>query len=502
MSALDFSSVVVNGGFFLLKQESPVPYAWAPDRGGPCHFVGTYRDSGAPIREALIDAIREAQQRVFVASFMLGDEQVIDEMLRAAERLQGGVYLITALDERSMRRGLQEYEDNEQEAPEERKKNFERLTSGGVYVRGHESCHAKFAVIDDRIAVVGSANFVKNGFEWTGEANLVVREEAAVRQLVSLFTELWFEGCAWEIPPGLTYVVAERASEQSPKHPKTPSGSSNEIVWTNGGGQTSLLAAIHNTIDAAREDLTLSTYSIFGMHQNPALLVDHVYRAIDRGVRVRVFVRQRNAWPDQMEELVALHAAGAKIHADVRNHAKVAIADDTVAVLFSANFDAKHGLDSGVEGGVRIDDKETVHELSRYMNHVIDHADTEFVHNPTLADLNGRLAARWCKDWKGNLDVRVRCNLSEFSGLVEHAKKGPCLFERTDRQVRFYVGRTILEGEEYGGTITASPSPEEISQSAADRLKDWLKSVRDRGKRAKSERGFFPGRMILDETTD
>ena len=153
--AVDVSRNIVHGGFFVLGKREVTPFTVSHGPPGDEETLVTYRGSGAPIRDALVSAIRSAKHRVFIASFMLGDEDVVREMIAAADRLKGGVYLITALDERSLGRGLREYEESEQESPEERKKNFERLTSSGVYVRGHESCHAKFAVIDDRIAIVG-----------------------------------------------------------------------------------------------------------------------------------------------------------------------------------------------------------------------------------------------------------------------------------------------------------------------------------------------------------
>ncbi|MCA9177464.1 MAG: phosphatidylserine/phosphatidylglycerophosphate/cardiolipin synthase family protein [Planctomycetales bacterium] len=502
MNMIDLSSLTVEGGFFLVNSNKPAPYDWIADEGGPRHFVGTYRQSGAPIREALIHAIRNAKQRVFVASFMLGDNQVIDEMIDAAKRLEGGVYLITALDERSMRRGLQEYEDNEQEAPEERKKNFERLTSSGVYVRGHESCHAKFAVIDSHTAIVGSANFVAKGFEWTGEANLVLREKTGVRQLSRLFTELWYQGCTWEVPPGQTYLVAERKAQQAPARPEPPTGQPGEIVWTNGSGQMSLLKAIQRTIDAARERLTLSTYSIVGMQKNSALLVDRIHESLRRDVDVRLFVRQRNPYPEQNEELVALHDAGVKIHGDHRNHAKVAIADTTTAMLFSANFDANHGLDSGVEVGARIDDESTMRELARYMDHVIAHAETSFVRNPQLGQMVGRLAtAKWCQPWEGEEVVRIRCRLAEFEALANEAKLGPCLFEKNEDKLRFYVGGTVIEGEINDGILSASPLLGTDGMSASNRMRDWMTSVRRRNDGATAQRGIFAGKWTRDEDT-
>jgi hypothetical protein len=431
---------------------------------------------------------------------MLGDEDVIREMIAAAERLRGGVYLITALDERSLGRGLREYEDNEQESPEERKKNFERLTSAGVYVRGHESCHAKFAVVDDCAAIVGSANFVSKGFEWTGEANVHIRDAATVRQLSRLFGVLWYEGCTWEVPPGITYLVAKRSASAPPHRPTSPDGRLGEIVWTNGGGQTSLVAAIQEIIQSAQKDLILSTYSIVQMQVKPHLLHDHILRAVERGVRVRLFVRQRNAWPDQMGDLVVLHDAGVSIHADLRNHAKVAIADSVRATLFSANFDGIHGLDSGVEVGYRLKESSAIGELVRYMEHAITNADTRFRRDPTAAELDGRLAARWCKSWPRDGNVIVKCSAAEFAVLAEEASSGPCLFEDFGaHRVCLYVRGALVEGSFEDGVLACTIRPTNDRCSAEVRLKEWMKASRIRADITPIARGFFAGKFKRTE---
>jgi phosphatidylserine/phosphatidylglycerophosphate/cardiolipin synthase-like enzyme len=499
VNQIDFAPLVVKGGFFLLRSlrpTAPAPYTWQPDTGSPRRFLGTYRDSGAPIRDAIIDAVRAARRRVFAASFMLGDESLIEELTAAANRLQGGVYVITALDERSLRKGLEEYEPTEQEAPEERQKNFERLTSAGVYVRGHETCHAKFAVIDDHTAVVGSANFVTKGFEWTNEANVLLKDAAGVQQLARLFTELWFQGCTWEVPPGQTYVVAKRASETPPVRPNRATGEPSDVVWTDGGEKSPLLDAIHDTIKAARRRLTLSTYSIVGMRENPALLLDPIGEAVGRGVAVRLFVRQRNAFPDQMDDLIALHDAGVEIDADTRNHVKVAIADEHLATVFSANLHAYQGLRGSVEAGVRINEQQTVRELLRYLDHAVEHADTRFVRDPTHAQLDGWLAARWCQKWPKPTDVTVRCDDRRFAQLAEQAPRGPCLFERTDEQVQFYLGTVSVEGRVDEGKVTVGAQIANADRTSTDRMKEWLRSVREGGKNRTSQRGFFAGRMI------
>jgi hypothetical protein len=498
MTVIDLSSNRVEGGFFLLNSHPANPFVWSQDAGTDEHFVGAYRDSGAPIRDAQLDMIRSARQKVFIVSFMLGDEELIQELLSAANRLRGGVYVITALDEHSLRRGLGEYDEIEREAPEERRKDFERLTSCGVNVRGHESCHAKFAVVDDRIAIAGSANFVANGFEWTGETNIILRDAAQVRQLARLFTELWYEGCVWEVPPGGTYLVAERAPQQAPNRPTEPTGRPGEIIWTNGAENTSLLRAICETIDAAERELLLSTYSVVGMRAKPHLLLDAIHLALKRGISVRLFIRQRNAWLEQIDELCELHDAGVAIHGDLRNHAKVAIADRQLGVLFSANFDGDHGLDSGVEVGYRLSQANSLSELNRYMEHAISNADARFVRNPTLTELDGQLAARWCKRWNSEPRLLVHCSRSSIESLTAESCTGPCLFEEyEDHRFCVFVGSIKIEGQRQPNVISGEANCAGDGLTAVQRMRDWLTSARRGNQSSAIRKGFFAGQLQL-----
>jgi phosphatidylserine/phosphatidylglycerophosphate/cardiolipin synthase-like enzyme len=492
--AVDVSRNIVKGGFFVLGKRESTPFNAGRMPPGDEETLVTYRDSGAPIRDALVSAIRSAKRRVFIASFMLGDEDVVKEMIAAASRLKGGVYLITALDDRSLGRGLREYDESEQESPEERKKNFERLTAVGVYVRGHESCHAKFAVIDDRVAIIGSANFVKQAFVWTGEANVRVTRAATVQQLARFFEHLWFEGCTWEVPPGMAYLVAKRHPTAAPHPLPAPTDDPGGVVWTNGSDERSLLQGIRRVIQSASTDLVLSTYSVVQMQAKRELLLDDIFKAARRGVRVRLFVRQRNAYQDQMDDVVAMNDEGVLIHGDTRNHAKVAIADNAEAILFSANFDGHHGLDNGVEVGYRLQERAAVDELVRYLEHAIANSDTRFCRDPSAEQLDGKLAARWCKAWEHEKALSVHASPEELLLLEREGASGPCLFEvSADREYRFHLGMAVAEGYSDGQDWHLRVQLRPGEGTAERKLRDWMKSSRSPGDGLSLRRGIFAG---------
>ena len=205
------------------------------------------------------------------------------------------MYVITALDEQSLRRGLATIEDDTDFDLQAQNKRFESMTSHGIYVRGHSSCHAKFVVVDDQVALVSSANLETRAFEVTGENGVVVHDAKEVGRLSRFFARLWHEGCEREMPPGESYTVQRRAAEKSPCTVEMPAVDSPcGLIWTHHNEQF-ILRAIHDTIGRAQKRLVLSTFSLCGMREHPELLFAPLRQAmIDRDLDVSILIRSRN----------------------------------------------------------------------------------------------------------------------------------------------------------------------------------------------------------------
>lgn len=307
------------------------------------------------VHDALIALIDSASKRVFVCSFLLGGEAVRDALRRAVQRLRGHVYVITALDDKTLQRSLaQELDEIDQNALKRERKSFEALTRHGVYVRGAENCHAKFCIVDDRAALVGSANFDPNGLDLDergaipcGELGLVLENPERVSPLAALFRHLWKCGCQREAPPmreGYRLNGVSPAKEPVPTVPEE----ADAVVWT-GFKSTAILGGIQSVIAAAQDTLLLASYSFTRMREKPALLLNALADAQKRGVRVEMLLRDRSR---DLPEIAALLDIGVEVRANRENHAKYAIADGDYGLLFSANFDGVHGLTDGVETGV------------------------------------------------------------------------------------------------------------------------------------------------------
>ena len=228
---IDLSRRTVAGGFFAWRRDAPerTPFAAAagvPD-GEPYRHCFTYAGGGSTIRRELIDIIDHAQRKIFVAALTLGDKDLRESLIRAAGRMSGGVYVISALDDKGLEEA-NEYDDDPDLDRQLEHRNFRELTRHGIYVRGYGGLHAKFVVVDDRIALVSSANLVTASFTTTGENGVIVTDRADVDTLARVFTRLW-QLSPWDMPPdsrhadsidqrtgAVTRVAAPRAAASGP----------------------------------------------------------------------------------------------------------------------------------------------------------------------------------------------------------------------------------------------------------------------------------------------
>jgi len=127
-----------------------------------------------------------------------------------------------------------------------------------------------------------------------------------------------------------------------------------------------------------------------------------VAKAIEKGVQVELLLRAQNRRDRHRRDAGLLHRLGVRVVADDLNHAKAVIADDRAAVLFSANFDADHGLDpGGIEVGARLDSTPALPEMIHYFDHATATATREYIAVPhrsnytTDSPRNGSAPGRW-----------------------------------------------------------------------------------------------------------
>ena len=434
---LDISAQRVDGCYFL-RQWSSDPADFTGTSPGAYKHVYTYWKSERTIRAELEAMIAGARHKIFIASFLLGDAALLDALTAAASRLLGGVYVITQLDEQRLAKGLQELADGSDPEPgsdgvdaaiQAQKKRFDQMTRNGIYVRGHLNCHAKFAVVDDEIALVTSANLMTSALDFTGENGVVVTVPAEVQRLARLFGRLWRTGCAYEARPGQAYRLSKlREREPWPDGVPAPAAApAPGAIWTD-GSEHHILAAIQDIVGRAESELLLASFGLTRLKQQHELLLDPIREAVGRGVRVMLLIRPRRNLARHLAEATELAQAGVEVYGDTRTHVKAAIADDRHGALFSANFDFEHGLTSGVEVGCRLDGTPALADAARYLRHAIEQATLVYAVRPTHRDLAERLDADWQARWPLGERVEVEAPAEERAALAQAAEQGPVLF--------------------------------------------------------------------------
>jgi phosphatidylserine/phosphatidylglycerophosphate/cardiolipin synthase-like enzyme len=446
---LDLGALTVDDGYFLLRQTTGQPFVAEPDADTEYRHRFTYRGSDTSIKRAAIDLINGAQRKIFLASFRIGDRDLLNALFAAVDRLHGGVYVITSWTEDRLRKDLSSLEDVDDIDVQAQKKRFDELTRRGIALRGHEGCHAKFLVVDDTVALVSSANLETSALEdrphkkATGENGVLIADPAEAGRLARFFSRLWYSGCTWAALPGAEYALHERKPTASPVG-VAPLDDGPGVIWTHGstgGSERGILAALHDVIGRARRELLLATFSLVGIRERPEVLLEPLRRAInDHGVNVRLLVRARNNVVAHRADTAALAELGVTIHGDSDTHAKGVIADGRYGALFSANFDATHGLFDGVEVGVRLDSRLALIEAHRYFLHAMTHADLTFALQPTQRELDRGLGARWRRRWPFGDRISVSCTDADWQTLVSATVTGPVLWEDAADKINVYVG--------------------------------------------------------------
>lgn len=451
----DIGSRPVSGSYFL-RSRKPGAFSAAAlepyvDPYANERLVWTRREERSTLKEALLEMIRGARRKIFIASFRIGDKELFDELFEAVDRLRGSVYVITLVDEKSLAKGLAELDDAAGADKQALEKQFAPLVSRGIYLRGHDSCHAKFVVVDDEIALVSSANLESRAFTTTTEIGVVLRAKAEVERMARLFTRLWHE-CTWEVAPGPFYSVATRAPTPPPFQTMPGPMRWQYGLWTH-HTEHQILKAARETIRSALGELLLASFSLRGMSTHRDLLLADVDQFRKRtGGRVRLLVRSQNHIPSQRQDAEEFAKLGVEVFADDVNHAKCVIADRQQAILFSANFDAQHGLTSGVEAGMRLLESWLVRRASEFFEGLLRAAPIELRTSPTHEALQ-TLAAGWIKPWKLDKTIRVVASDEDWNVFASLEAGRPVLFEAgTDNRLVLIAGRQTFLLQEGGAT--------------------------------------------------
>lgn len=211
----------------------------------------------------------------------------------------------------------------------------EGMEGAGVDIRttgiiGHSRNHRKMTIVDNRIAHIGGINIadryaVGNRLGIWHDLQLRFSGEA-VASLRALFDYDYLTAA------GIRTVAPSPDSNISPS-----------LHWSECDAGEAMQQLLHDTIERAQHSLTITTPYFFP----PRTTLDLFASAVRRGVSVRVILPERcDIWAiDHLARHYLRQAASLGIELLVlRNafvHAKLALVDDRIAILGSANLDAR-----------------------------------------------------------------------------------------------------------------------------------------------------------------
>jgi len=378
----------------LPKWVAPPALAPTPAAAGDISHLFTDDVAGVPhLREALLELIGSAKQKVFFCSFLFADEQIVKALAAAAERLRGGVYVLTALkdftpDLSDLEEDLEQRAETERNRRQRHEQNLRRLSQAGAWLRGIKDCHAKFCVVDDEVALVTSANATSEAYTRNPENGVLVREPSVARELGRLFAGAWLYAANLESMPGGDLDVCSRNPGPLPPWAGLAGGEPLRAVATFGQTERSLLERTLALIDGARQELVIASYSAVGLQKHAVGAA--LKRALARGVRLLLVLRPR---PNEDQQatcswlLESVPPEQVCVRGHRLTHAKAIVADGHRALLWTGNLDGHHGYDNGIEVGIEFSRPEAVRLVRDYVVALAGRAGYSGVFGPTLAEL-------------------------------------------------------------------------------------------------------------------
>jgi hypothetical protein len=426
-----YGEAVIADGYFLKRQSQPPPVGRYTDGEGPFfRHISTFPGQST-IKEAVLDLLQQAKRNVFFCNFLLQDEEVLRALLDTSRRLSGHVYILTTLKADDFRQAGGAGDDAESDF-ESHMRCVKRLTGEGLLVKARSDCHAKFMTVDDSQAIVTSANAVPTCYGNVSKSNGAMRDAnpengvlfnipSEVRRLANFFRALWRDGSNYYVAPDPTVFEVQQIQSGTPRvKPAEPShpADDGEVLWT-APNDPRILRRFLEFVGKARESVSLSTWVMKGMDGHE--LGDAIRKASSRGIRFQIIVRGMN-WRDDHRRQCYLLARelgpNGVILGDYWNHSKAVVVDSEEAMVMTANMDAQHGLDCGVEVGFYSRQPSFVGAVNTFLDRLSNEAAFEFVSNPTQAMMADRYGRQSGKRFGGETRLRVQSNGRPITGLA------------------------------------------------------------------------------------
>lgn len=248
----------------------------------------------------ILDAIDEATTSLRIKMFIFSDTRILASVIRAQHR---GVRVRVMLNP-TRRSGKTENQET-----------HARLEGAGVEVinstPAFEVTHEKSMVVDEKTAWIMSLNWETKNVTETRDYAVVTSHPHEVKEIVECFEADWS------------------------RRPFKP-GDHSHMIWCVGNARQ----RISQFIDDAKHSLWIQNER----YQDP-LIIEHLVRAVRRGVKVHIMARPPHSLKDEkliegVAGLRILDDVGVKVHKvhGLKLHAKLMFADHSRAIVGSINL--------------------------------------------------------------------------------------------------------------------------------------------------------------------
>src|SRR5271163_3347924 len=309
-------------------------------------------DSAQPI----LNAIRGATKSLRVKMFVFSDPTLLKAVVEAHRR---GVKVRVMLNP-ARRSGEAENEESRKTLTEA---GIEVIDSNPVFDLTHE----KSMVVDDRIAFVKSLNWETKNLTETRDYAVITDHEHEVDEIIDCFEADW-----------------NRKSFDP--------GENARLIWCEGNGRNKIADFI---------DRTKHTLFLQNERYQDAIIIEHLVRAKERGVKVHVMARpphtlKKEKLVEGVGGLRIMDDVGIKVHKlkHLKLHAKMLFADGVRAIVGSINL-APGSFDSRRELAIEVHVDDVVERLHTIVNHDWENSHPlDLTDEGLLADLEDRLGAQ------------------------------------------------------------------------------------------------------------
>ena len=302
----------------------------------------------------IIYNIKKAQKMICLQSFLIQDTEIIDALLLAKEERDVKIFVMDSAEARLSNSG---FEEDESFATKDYKKMLVAKFKNNFVHRQANNLHAKFILIDPKTNPQGylfTGNFNEKPFFENPELAVKLSEKQ-VKELFEVFTYHFWE-----------YTTDEQtASEQFDKVKPTRKFKApklkNILLTSPDNNLSNLKITLEKSVKKAKKEIIFSTFGFDIKHE----LSNEILSKLKSGIKVKVFCRPSEKAIKNNIEILAQN--GAEVFCHQLIHAKSLIIDSKEAFIFSANFE-KHGLDTGFETGVKLDNEQLSDLLKIYKN--------------------------------------------------------------------------------------------------------------------------------------